>query len=407
MKIEIENSFDSYIRNRELNNLKIHLNPKTLLPIQFKNSIQFQYHVYSCQFSTNGNYCYVATQDHSIAFYDTSDLTFRPSIKFKASRGRWTITDHAISPDNRFIAYSSLVPYINLAQISEDGFTLEEGSQRILDFKENGNGFAIWSVRFSGDGQELVAGSNDESIYVYNIELGKLLHRIEGHTEDVNSVAYIDPKDPNVLVSGSDDNMIKIWDRRSMGKMGSRPAGLLIGHTEGITHLSAKGDGRYIVSNGKDQTMKVWDIRRMKSADFDHEGCRLTHMSWDYRWQHYPRRTPRKHPHDNSVRTFQGHSVLRTLIRCYFSPVYSTGQRYVYTGSADGFIYIYSLEGDEIIKIDTTVDSTTDEEELDDDYSYYDGQNLVRDVSWHPFAPVLICSQWSQGGGGKVLSFEK
>ncbi|KAJ2998170.1 hypothetical protein HDV02_004762 [Globomyces sp. JEL0801] len=363
MKIEIENSFDSYIRNRELNNLKIHLNPKTLLPIQFKNSIQFQYHVYSCQFSTNGNYCYVATQDHSIAFYDTSDLTFRPSIKFKASRGRWTITDHAISPDNRFIAYSSLVPYINLAQISEDGFTLEEGSQRILDFKENGNGFAV----------------------LYNIELGKLLHRIEGHTEDVNSVAYIDPKDPNVLVSGSDDNMIKIWysftphtffrDRRSMGKMGSRPAGLLIGHTEGITHLSAKGDGRYIVSNGKDQ--------------------------------HYPRRTPRKHPHDNSVRTFQGHSVLRTLIRCYFSPVYSTGQRYVYTGSADGFIYIYSLEGDEIIKIDTTVDSTTDEEELDDDYSYYDGQNLVRDVSWHPFAPVLICSQWSQGGGGKVLSFEK
>jgi WD40 repeat protein len=29
-----------------------------------------------------------------------------------------------------------------------------------------------------------------------------------------------------------------------------------------------------------------------------------------------------KHPCDQSVATYKGHSVLRTLIRCYFSPVY-------------------------------------------------------------------------------------
>jgi hypothetical protein len=38
-------------------------------------------------------------------------------------------------------------------------------------------------------------------------------------------------------------------DRRSLG--GSRkPAGVLVGHTEGITNVSAKGDGRYVISNG-------------------------------------------------------------------------------------------------------------------------------------------------------------
>lgn len=29
-----------------------------------------------------------------------------------------------------------------------------------------------------------------------------------------------------------------------------------------------------------------------------------------------------KHPYDQSVATYKGHSVLRTLIRCYFSPEY-------------------------------------------------------------------------------------
>ena len=47
------------------------------------------------------------------------------------------------------------------------------------------------------------------------------------------------------------------------------------------------------------------------------------------------------HPHDISVQTFRGHTVLQTLIRAYFSPAHSTGQRFVYTGSADGTVRIY------------------------------------------------------------------
>ena len=57
----------------------------------------------------------------------------------------------------------------------------------------------------------------------------------------------------------------------------------------------------------------------------------------DYRWADFPARgyiVP--HPHDVSVQTFRGHSVLQTLIRAYFSPAHSTGQRFVYAGSADG-----------------------------------------------------------------------
>lgn len=44
---------------------------------------------------------------------------------------------------------------------------------------------------------------------------------------------------------------------------------------------------------------------------------------WDYRWGDYPSRARKlKHPCDQSLATYRGHSVLRTLIRCYFSPAY-------------------------------------------------------------------------------------
>jgi DDB1- and CUL4-associated factor 11 len=58
-------------------------------------------------------------------------------------------------------------------------------------------------------------------------------------------------------------------DRRSLGSS-QKPSGVLIGHTEGITNVSAKGDGRYVISNGKDQALRLWDLRKMHTnADYE------------------------------------------------------------------------------------------------------------------------------------------
>jgi WD repeat-containing protein 23 len=47
---------------------------------------------------------------------------------------------------------------------------------------------------------------------------------------------------------------------------------MFLGHTEGLTYIDSKGDGRYVISNGKDQTCKLWDLRKMISTD---EGERI------------------------------------------------------------------------------------------------------------------------------------
>lgn len=106
--------------------------------------------------------------------------------------------------------------------------------------------------------------------------------KIDAHQADVNSCCWADTASGNVLISASDDTFLKVWcvstltslflellkdkrrDRRSLGSS-QKPSGVLIGHTEGLTNVSAKGDGRYVISNGKDQALRLWDLRKMRT----------------------------------------------------------------------------------------------------------------------------------------------
>jgi WD40 repeat protein len=87
---------------------------------------------------------------------------------------------------------------------------------------------------------------------------------------------------------------------------------------------------------------------------------------------------------DTSVMTYRGHSVLNTLIRCHFSPAFSTGQRYVYTGCAAGRVVIYDLltgEMESVLK---------------------GHRACVRDVSWHPYLPELVSTSVSSTFGAYI-----
>lgn len=51
--------------------------------------------------------------------------------------------------------------------------------------------------------------------------------------------------------------------RRTMQDGVTQPEGQLLGHTEGVTHVSARGDGIHLISNAKDSTVRLWDLRMM------------------------------------------------------------------------------------------------------------------------------------------------
>jgi WD repeat-containing protein 23 len=323
--------------------------------------------------------------------------------------GSWTMTDADLSPDNKWLCFSSLQSNVGIAATDPNdtgepySLNLAEGSPDGMSNSMFG-GFAIFSIRFSGDGRQLVAGTGADSIVVYDIERRKSLHHVAGHTNDVNAVCFADKLSPHILYSGSDDCTIKVWDTRSLGD--GREAGAFMGHIEGLTYIDSKGDGRYVLSNGKDQSMKLWDLRMAMSTSRFREleptmRSRFRH-DYDYRWQEYQDYQWFQHPYDNSLVTFRGHKVQRTLIRCHFSPPNSTDSRYVYSGSYDGFVYVWNLDATLAAKIDVrsaTKDVVRPRPERRTRFQHRNLRDvngweaLVRDVGWHPNAPMFV-GQW-------------
>jgi WD repeat-containing protein 23 len=306
-----------------------------------------------------------------------------------------------LSADNKWVAICNRSTLISMT--TSDPLDLTDPQVLDLSRKLTGGSYGarhaqyqdyymVFSVRFSGDGRELVAGTSDHSIVVYDIERRGAVLRIEGHEDDVNAVCYGDPSSPHILYSGSDDGTLKVWDRRSLGE--GRPAGVFLGHTGGLTYIDSKNDGRYVLSNSKDQSAKLWDLRKVMST---RKAVRLDTQAflspWDYRRDAKELQRNKRHPYDSSVVTFRGHTVQRTLIRAHFSPPGSTDGRFVYSGSQDGKVYVWNLDS----TLNTTLDvwSATAylkrrPKDLVDAYWYgSDYQTLIRDASWHPSAPVV------------------
>jgi DDB1- and CUL4-associated factor 11 len=68
----------------------------------------------------------------------------------------------------------------------------------------------------------------------------------------------------------------------------SEACGVLPGHCEGITHVTSKGDGVYLLTNGKDQTAKLWDIRKMVPPSIREATAHGMSGTFDYRFMPYP-----------------------------------------------------------------------------------------------------------------------
>lgn len=68
-----------------------------------------------------------------------------------------------------------------------------------------------------------------------------------------------------IIFSGGDDGLVKVWDRRTLSEASPEPVGILAGHLDGITFVDSKGDSRYLVTNSKDQSAKLWDVRRFSN----------------------------------------------------------------------------------------------------------------------------------------------
>ena len=113
-----------------------------------------------------------------------------------------------------------------------------------------GHGNQVRSVAFSHDGKQVVSGSDDKTIKIWDASSGACHKTLEGHSGWVYSVAF--SHDGKQVVSGSDDATIKIWDARS-----GACAKTLEGHSLWVYSVAFSHDGKQVVSGSDDETIKI------------------------------------------------------------------------------------------------------------------------------------------------------
>lgn len=122
----------------------------------------------------------------------------------------------------------------------------------------NAHSDPIRDLAFSPNDAKFATASDDSTLKVFDFALGTMETKLEGHGWDAKSVDWHPTK--GLLVSGSKDHLVKLWDPRS-----GRCLTTLHGHKSTITKvLFEKVRGSCLATSARDQTARVFDLRMMR-----------------------------------------------------------------------------------------------------------------------------------------------
>ncbi|MGE3664419.1 MAG: serine/threonine-protein kinase, partial [Pseudonocardia sp.] len=120
-------------------------------------------------------------------------------------------------------------------------------------------GVAAVTTAVLGGRPVVVSGSDDATVRVWDLVTGEPVGRpLTGHTDGVLAVAATELDGRAVVASGSSDRTVRLWDLGSGGPLGEP----LTGHTHYVSALAAVPGARLVVSGGVDRTIRVWDLAR-------------------------------------------------------------------------------------------------------------------------------------------------
>jgi hypothetical protein len=115
-------------------------------------------------------------------------------------------------------------------------------------------GHSCWiiSVAFSPEGKQVVSGSNDQTLRLWDAVTGATLQTPKGHSGFIYSVAF--SPDGKQVVSKSSDRTVRLWDAITGAALQT-----LEGHTNWVSSVAFSPDGKQVVSGSDDNTVQLWD----------------------------------------------------------------------------------------------------------------------------------------------------
>ena len=125
---------------------------------------------------------------------------------------------------------------------------------------EINHGQYVHGVAFDPAGKLFASASSDRTINVYAVGDGRLLQKLEGHTDGVISVGF--SADGQQLLSSSFDNTAILWDLKTGDELQS-----LKGHSWWVWSAEFSPDNQRIVTAGQDGKAIVWQ-RSEEAGDY-------------------------------------------------------------------------------------------------------------------------------------------
>ena len=111
---------------------------------------------------------------------------------------------------------------------------------------------AVLALKFSPSGKMLVSGSKDGSIRLWDTESGRETPILKAHPSGVRAIAF--SPDGKKIVSGGWDGYVRTWDLATVKKLAEFKAG------RQVQSVAWSSDGKYVAAGSDDGTVAVWSM---------------------------------------------------------------------------------------------------------------------------------------------------